>query len=814
MTIEIRNGLASFAARLAAGLCFLSLLLAGSITAQAQSDAAKPATEQEAADSDDIGWPREFKTAGGTVVVYQPQVDELKGPDLSGRAAFSLRTKPDAEPEFGAMWFTARVNADMEERLAHVDNVRISKVALPDATDEQNGKLAKAIEERAGEGAITISLDRLAVALKDAETERKDAEGLDNTPPKIIIKNVPAVLLYIDGKPKLGAVEGSDVLAMENTPFPIVLDPGTKKYYLNGGAIWYESKDVKGPWKYIEKVPQKISSLIKLTDEQKKDLKELIGSDDDDRVPEIIYADVPSELIVIDGKPSFTPLVGADLLYVENSETSVFLDPPSKQYYVLLSGRWYANDALKETGWTYVPSSDLPAAFANIPTDSDRAAVLSQVAGTEQAEDAIAEASIPQVTAISRKNASLKVTYGGEPKFEQVKGTSMEYAVNTSTTVLKIDGLYYAVDQGVWYVSENATGPWSVADEVPDAVDDIPADNPAYNVKYVKVYDSTPEYVYVGYTPGYVGSYIYGGTVVYGTGYHYPSWYGPYFYPRPLTWTIGAFFRPWVGWGYGVGWGRFHYYGGFGPAYGWNRYHRRGWYGPGGYHSHRYNRYRAKHHRASHYRHRNNIYNRPANRNRNQFKNTRQNRKQMRNNYRGAKNRPNNVFTDRKGNVYRKNKNGWQKRDGKGWKNTKLDRNQRPGAGNKRPGDKRPGTLDNKKRPGAGDKSKRPAGAANKKRPANTNKAKKPQKGKAKKRPQQKAKPQKRAKTKQKARPKTQKRKSSNRNRQRNSHNLQRQSRSRNRGAQRSRSHSQARRRPSGGRGGGGRRGGGGGRRR
>ena len=32
------------------------------------------------------------------------------------------------------------------------------------------------------------------------------------------------------------------------------------------------------------------------------------------------------------------------------------------------------------------------------------------------------------------------------------------------------------------------------------------------------------------------------------------------------------------------------------------------WYGPGGYYSHRYNRYRARHHRAAHYRHRNNIY--------------------------------------------------------------------------------------------------------------------------------------------------------------------------------------------------------------
>ncbi|MBK7113783.1 MAG: hypothetical protein IPH60_15240 [Flavobacteriales bacterium] len=39
-------------------------------------------------------------------------------------------------------------------------------------------------------------------------------------------------------------------------------------------------------------------------------------------------------------------------------------------------------------------------------------------------------------------------------------------------------------------------------------------------------YDYTPTTVYVGYTPGYLGSYVQNGVVIYGTGYYYRPWPG------------------------------------------------------------------------------------------------------------------------------------------------------------------------------------------------------------------------------------------------------------------------------------------------
>ena len=80
----------------------------------------------------------------------------------------------------------------------------------------------------------------------------------------------------------------------------------------------------------------------------------------------------------------------------------------------------------------------------------------------------------------------------------------------------------------------------------------IPPSSPIYYVTYVKIYEATPQYVYVGYTPGYLGTVVSPyGTVVYGTGYAYTPWIGSVWYPSPVTYGIygSADLQP-VGWVY------------------------------------------------------------------------------------------------------------------------------------------------------------------------------------------------------------------------------------------------------------------------
>ena len=68
---------------------------------------------------------------------------------------------------------------------------------------------------------------------------------------------------------------------------------------------------------------------------------------------------------------------------------------------------------------------------------------------------------------------------------------------------------------------------------------------------------------YVGYTPGYIYSYPYHGTIVYGTGYYYRPWYRRYYYPRPVTYGYGVHYNPYTGWGFSVG-----------VSYGWVGYNK------------------------------------------------------------------------------------------------------------------------------------------------------------------------------------------------------------------------------------------------
>lgn len=271
------------------------------------------------------------------------------------------------------------------------------------------------------------------------------------------------------------------------------------------------------------------------------------------------------------------------------------MDVNAHQYYVLISGRWYTSPSLRNH-WKYVASGDLPADFAKIPEGSPKDNVLASVAGTAAAREAVMDAQVPQTAKVDRSTATTSVVYNGNPRFQSIQGTKMKYAVNTSSSVLLNNGIYYTVDNGVWFQSQDGpNGPWIVCTERPEDVDRIPASNPLYNVKYVYVYDVTPGYVYMGYTPGYLNTFIYGPTVVYGTGFYYDPWFNGFYYARPWTWGFNMCYNPWAGWsiGYGYSFGWFN----FGISFGRPGYWNGGWWGPRIYRP----PYAWNHHRSSGY---------------------------------------------------------------------------------------------------------------------------------------------------------------------------------------------------------------------
>jgi hypothetical protein len=524
------------------------------------------------------GWPLQIPAGAESITVYQPQPESLKDSVLASRAAFSLK-QGAGEPVFGALWLSSRVSGDTNLTL---QPAKVTRIRFPGSDDAHEQALEDSIDRAlAARGEQTFSRAALQESLAAEEKARASVEEIKSDPPAIAFVDAPTVLLLFDGAPLVRPIKDSRLERAENTPMLVVHDPAANKFYLSGGKFWYAADAALGPWKPVASVPEEVARLS--PPEPAKPAKEgdpKPPASEPTSPPQVRTATAPTELIVSEGAPDWQPLAGAELLFLKNTESDVIKELATQSVWVLLSGRWYKSQSMSGP-WTFVRGDRLPASFTRIPPESPRGNVLSFVAGTGQAQDAVMDAQIPQTAAIKRDAPPPAVKYDGAPKFEQA-GSAVQYAKNTPQSVLQIEGRYYLCQDGVWWVSDSPTGGWTVTDSVPPQVQTIPPSSPVYNVRYVQVYQSTPEVVYVGYTPGYQWSFPYYGTVVYGTGWAYRPWIGAgYYYPRPYWYGFHAHYNPWYGWGFGYSYNYGFYRAGYG--YGYGRRWGGGWYGPGGW---------------------------------------------------------------------------------------------------------------------------------------------------------------------------------------------------------------------------------------
>jgi len=523
-------------------------------------------------------WPKSLETADGALLkIYQPEPETLKGQALTFRAAISVTEKGMIDPVFGTFWGTGTIATDRDDRqilftALAINDIRIPRDSAPDRLNYIRATIQSGFPAAAGE----VPLDVVLTSLNQQMDEARLSRSLNTQPPVILFANRPSVLVTIDGTPRFEENKHWGLDAVINTPFTIVKDKDGK-IYCWGGGHWYSSASATGPFSPLTTEPDR--RLRKIEKEYKKNEPDSIKTAVDNITPDLIVTTTPAELIQTNGSPDLAPIEGTNLLYVANSPDNIFLDTQSQLYYILLSGRWYSSKTLETgNGFTYVASDQLPKDFAAIPETSPKGAVLTSVAGTMAAREAVMDAQIPQTAKVDRNNATVSIEYDGAPQFQSIAGTHLQYAVNTGNTVLFDTHRYFALDNGVWFVADNATGPWAVSTVRPDELNEIPPGCPVYNAKYVDIYDITPDYIYMGYTPGYLDNYVFGPTVVYGTGFYYSPWIGHYYYPRPWSWGFGFGYNPWFGWGFGLdydlGWFNF--------GLGWDGWFG-GWWGPVAY---------------------------------------------------------------------------------------------------------------------------------------------------------------------------------------------------------------------------------------
>ena len=562
----------------------LFLVIALAAPAHAQQGGGTPPS---ASAPTDIGWPRQVKGGGATITVYQPQVDSWDGNVLKERAAVSVATQASPTPTFGVIWFTARTDVDKQSRVVTLHDIEITRASFPTAADQSDAYL-QTLRGAVPQGVVTIALDRLEANLQVTRATQATAGGVQvkNAPPRILVSEKPAILVLVDGAPVMRQIDGEQtLLRVINTRALLLLDQQNGAYYLYTMNRWATASSLDGPWTPATNPPAALEAAKDAAVKQgqvdllsdppgaaKTELEQGV-------LPELYVSTGPAELLQTDGAPQYQPIASTQILDVTNTTADLFLDTSNQTYYALISGRWFSTSSLTQGPWAFVPADRLPADFASIPFNHPKGTVLTSVSGTPQAQEAAISANVPQTATVQRSSAQMPPPqYDGEPKFQPIEGTSLRYAANTATPIIEVSpSQYLAVVNGVWFTSGAPSGPWVIADAVPPAIYTIPPSSPLYYVTYVRVYGSTPDVVYVGYTPGYYGTYVVpAGTVVYGTGYVYQPWVGSVWIGPPYTYgfgagfawgaatgfalgyTAGAFCHPWwgpAGWGWGWGWG-------------------------------------------------------------------------------------------------------------------------------------------------------------------------------------------------------------------------------------------------------------------
>lgn len=570
-------------------------LLCASLPAQAAAAQSPPGTGPDAPRTIDARpWPRKYAVDGIAITLFQPQMDSWTGNQLSARIAMSARAQADAETgqaegkeQFGVLWVSGRTEVDKQAREVTLDNVVVERATFPTAPASEAQYLSVA-RKLAPRTAQVLSLDHLEAQLAMTQAEAKLASlPVKNDPPEILFAYEPALLVLIDGAPAIKPTRYPGIDRVVNSRSLVARYQG--KYYLSYGGAWAIADAIAGPWKRLPRAPDDLqaaldqavaSKKVQVPEQLPENVQALL---DQGRFPQVYVRTAAAELLQFEGEPGFDPIDGTTLYYAINTPADVFLDgAQGNAWYVLASGRWF-RAASPKGPWTWVDPAKLPADFARIPPDHPKSAVLASIPGTPEAKEALIANSVPQTASVAIGSAMFKAEYDGAPEFRPIEGTTLSYAWNSAAPVIQATpGSFYALQNGVWFLAGTPTGPWQVAKAVPAEIYAIPPASPLHFVTYVQVYGASDDTVYVGYTPGYYGTVVSNGVVVYGTGYGCEPWIGTYWYGCPWTYGFGAAFG-WTsasGWGFALGWGWYDpWYGpwwgpwwgypGYYPGYGW-----------------------------------------------------------------------------------------------------------------------------------------------------------------------------------------------------------------------------------------------------
>jgi len=206
----------------------------------------------------DPGWPRKLVKSGGTVIIYQPQVDDWKNfTDLSWRQAFQL-TPTGGKQAVGAASFNGTTSVNNDTHVVTIYGIQVTNTYFPGldpTTAAQMDQLVRSFVPPI----VTISLERVVAYVPKQQSVK--TVTLNNDPPFVFVSYSPAILLGVDGPPVFSPLEHTDLKSVVNTTWPLFQYTKTSEYYLLVNNVWLKATDPHGPWSPTTDLPKDFKKL-------------------------------------------------------------------------------------------------------------------------------------------------------------------------------------------------------------------------------------------------------------------------------------------------------------------------------------------------------------------------------------------------------------------------------------------------------------------------------------------------------------------------------------------------------------------------
>ncbi len=196
----------------------------------------------------------------------------------------------------------------------------------------------------------------------------------------------------------------------------------------------------------------------------------------DNTPPRIIYATVPSLLVLVDGAPILKPLVNSYERVVNTRSLLVLSTNLYDQgYYLYAASNWYSAPSI-EGPWVVNLTPPL-----DIDTARDAALATGQVDPAYPRQPL----ATPPVVYLSTVPTELLQSTGAA-NLLSVAGTDLLYVANSDNAIFYYldQGDYYALISGRWFKAPSLNGSWSYvpSDNLPADFKKIPPDSPRSNV--------------------------------------------------------------------------------------------------------------------------------------------------------------------------------------------------------------------------------------------------------------------------------------------------------------------------------------------